>query len=473
MPKPIRVVSDSSCEPDMQMTTSGKDAKRRLLVISYHFPPDGSIGGQRWSGLSKYLARLGWEIHVVTAAAPRDHSLPPGVYRHFRERRQTLNDHYRARLAHRVSAINERQPHAEVPAPEPRGLRFLLAGARRFAGSSMVLPDHGRGWVVRATRAARAQLRDKKFDCIVSSGPPHSAHFAAWLASIGHNVPFWIDMRDPWALTHEMNTPENAFIRAERRFLGLLERVVFPRADKVLVNTREFAEVLRRTQPGLEIVHFPNGIDAEQLPRRQATTVEKGMITYVGTLYAGRNLSSVFAAVHSLMEARVEGASGLKISVAGPLESPHREQMIGEIQRLGLTSQVNVLGVLPRQGALDLLGRANLALVLAQEQPMCVPAKLYESVGLGVPTLVIAEGDSAAAREARRIGAMTVEADDVEGIAAVLADMIAGRISSVVEPRTPIAYEDLARDMNRMLVEESRELCSQSGVAGQSLPHPV
>jgi hypothetical protein len=45
-------------------------AKRRLLVITYHFPPDGSVGGQRWAGLSKYLARLGWEVHVITAAVP-------------------------------------------------------------------------------------------------------------------------------------------------------------------------------------------------------------------------------------------------------------------------------------------------------------------------------------------------------------------------------------------------------------------
>src|SRR5256885_5040333 len=52
-------------------------------------------------------------------------------------------------------------------------------------------------------------------------------------------------------------------------------------------------------------------------------------------------------------------------------------------------------------------------LVLAQYQPLCVPAKLYESVALGTPTLVIAEPDSAAAREARRLGAMTVDAAEI------------------------------------------------------------
>src|SRR5436305_8380951 len=91
--------------------------RRRLLVISYHFPPDGTIGGQRWSGLSKYLARLGWEVHVVTAASPGKGELPAGVHTHFRERRRTLNDFYRARLTRAnneaATALSPTEPAAE------------------------------------------------------------------------------------------------------------------------------------------------------------------------------------------------------------------------------------------------------------------------------------------------------------------------------------------------------------------------
>jgi glycosyltransferase involved in cell wall biosynthesis len=459
----------------METISEISPVKRRLLVISYHFPPDGSIGGQRWSGLSKYLVRLGWEVHVVTAAAPGKGELPQGVHTHFRERRRTLNDLYRARFARPSTGAAAAVPATESVAEERRGaVAFILAAARRFLGSSLVLPDHGRGWVVRATLAARSLLRRHRFDCVVSSGPPHSAHFAGWLASIGNDVPFWIDMRDPWALTYEMNTPENAFIRAERRFLSMLERIVFPRASKVLVNTREFAEVLRETQPDLNVVHFPNGIDLEQLPVRDSGMVDTGRVVYVGTLYAGRNLSSVFSAMRGLSRNGVAGAESLRVSVAGPLESPHRERMQAEIAELELQQQVDVLGVLPREGALKLLGRAHLALVLAQEQPMCVPAKLYESVGLGVPTLVIAERDSAAAAEARRIGAFTVEAHDVDGIAALLSDMLTERVPKSIAAKTAISYRELAENMNRMLVEGSLESCLQPGVArASSLPHPV
>src|SRR3989442_1572042 len=43
---------------------------RRLLVISYHFRADGVVGGLRWAGVTKYLARLGWQVAVLTAAPP-------------------------------------------------------------------------------------------------------------------------------------------------------------------------------------------------------------------------------------------------------------------------------------------------------------------------------------------------------------------------------------------------------------------
>jgi glycosyltransferase involved in cell wall biosynthesis len=436
---------------------------RRLLVISFHFPPDGTIGGQRWAGLSKYLARAGWEVHVVTASPANSSTLPAGVHRHFRARRRTLNEVYRARFAER--GLGQHISPVAIPGesgpPRRNALLRLLTLLRRIAGSAAGLPDHGRGWILRATGAARMLMRDNEFDCVISSGPPHSAHFAGLAATWDRNTNFWIDMRDPWSLTFEMNTPTSGFIRGERYVLERLERLILPRASRILVNTAEFASVLRASQPGLDVTHFPNGIDMEQLPRRDVSTVAKGTIAYVGTLYAGRNLSSVFAAMRLMLDERPEAAGVLRLNVAGPQESPHCERMQEEIDAAGLTSLVSVLGVLPRDGALDLLGRAHLALVLAQEQPMCVPAKLYESVGLGVPTLVIAEKESAAAREARRIGAMTVEGHDVSGIKSLLGDMLAGRLPTDIPPKTAISYEELAIEMDRLLREGMRERLSR------------
>jgi glycosyltransferase involved in cell wall biosynthesis len=435
------------------MNIERKPAACRLLVITYHFPPDGSIGGQRWAGLSKYLARLGWEVHVITASAANQEEVVPEVHRHVRHRRRTVNDVYRDTVGRfRQPPDKDAQPGSRYADPPRRASVFgTITGVRRLIGSAMYLPDHARGWVGRAAGEARSLLNERKFDVVVTSGPPHSAHFAGLLATRGNSVPVWIDMRDPWSMTHEMHLPDDWVIRVERFFLRQLERIAFSRAARVIVNTQEFASALKAQESGLDVVYFPNGIDLDLLPARDASAVEHGSIAYVGTLYANRNLSSVFAAMGKVLRDRPAASATLRLNVAGPLESPHRERMHDEIAAAGVASAVNVHGVIPRGKALELLSRSHLALVLAQDQPMCVPAKLYESVGLGVPTLVIAEEASAAACEARRIGAMTLEGGDVEGMRLLLEELLAGRIPTMVEPKAPISYEELAVHMDRLL----------------------
>jgi glycosyltransferase involved in cell wall biosynthesis len=425
---------------------------RRLLIITYHFPPDGSIGGQRWAGLSKYLARLGWEVHVITAADPGREEPTPHVHRYVRHRRRTLNDVYND-FVKRTRKSRRKTPETPGNAGGGQGpLRFQpLSAVRHIVAGSIHLPDGARGWIGRAARTARALLREQRFDVVISSGPPHSVHFASLLATRGRDTPFWIDMRDPWSVTHHMNLPDYRFVLAERWVLRRLERIVFPRAKKVIVNTQEFASALRKTDPELDVVCFPNGIDLEQLPKRDVSAVERGSIACVGTLYAGRNLSMVLAAIGALSRDQPAAASMLRLNVAGLMEPRHREKLEDEIAAAGLTSFVTIHGVLPRAQAFELLSRSHLALVLAQDQPMCVPAKLYECVGLGVPTLVIAELAGAAASEARRIGAMSLDSNDVDGMLSLLNDMLSGRLPTTIESKTPVSYADLAVQMDRLL----------------------
>jgi hypothetical protein len=428
----------------------------RLLVITYHFPPDGAIGGQRWDGLSKYLARMGWEVHVITAA-PGPEQPNPGVHRHFCCRRRTLNDVYKAaasRLRQRSNGVDSHVLREKPGAPHSRFSPMRpVAALRRVLGSSMYLPDSGRGWVGRAASVARALLREQKFDAVITSGPPHSAHFAGLAATIGRDLPFWIDMRDPWSLTYHRGAGEDWLVRAERSLLRRLERLAFARAARIIVNTPQFALALKNSEPHLDVTCLPNGIDLDQVTPRNGAEVDHGSIAYVGTLYFGRSLSAVCAAMRQLLTENPEAAATLRLNVAGPMEIAHRRQFEDDIAASGLASLVNIHGLLPRPEALELLRRSHLSLVLAQDQPMQVPAKLYESVGLGVPTLVIAEEGGAAACEARRIGAMSLDSANVEGLRALLEDMLAGRMPTEIKSKKPIAYADLAQEWDYRLRE--------------------
>src|SRR5688500_6747131 len=195
------------------MSYTRDSATRRLLIITYHFPPDGAVGGQRWAGLSKYLARLGWEIHIVTAAAG-NYASPPNVHRHVRHRRRTLNDLYRAQKS-RVHGGTDPAQSSSSPSQLGGSSFRPFTGVRRIVSGLMSLPDDARGWVVSAARAARDLARQADFDGVITSGPPHSAHLAGVLAVTGTGAQRWTDMRDPWSSSHGLHLPQDEFIRAE------------------------------------------------------------------------------------------------------------------------------------------------------------------------------------------------------------------------------------------------------------------
>ena len=446
------------------MEITRKSDVRRLLVISYHFPPDGAIGGQRWAGLSKYLAHLGWEVHVVTAAKPDGTAPIPGVHRHYCPRRRTLNDVYKT-AATRIRKRTKAAGAATLGIQPRRHSLSPINALRRIVGTSMYLPDEGRGWVAVAAMTARALLRQFQFNVLITSGPPHSAHFAGVFAGLGTDVQHWIEMRDPWSLTHDFSGQEDWLIRAERSMLRKFEQIMFPRASRVVVNTPQFATSLRATEPALEVEYLPNGVDLENTPPRDDRAIDRGSIAYVGTLYARRNLSSVCSAIARLLREQPDAAGTIRLDVAGPMDPKHRRKFEEDIAAAGLSSVINVHGKIPRAEALELLRRSHLALVLAQDQPMQVPAKLYESVGLGVPTLVIAEDSSASACEARRIGAMTLDGSDVDGLTSLFGDLLAGRIPTSISAKTPISYAHLAQRWDLLL----RKACGLPGTV-QSLP---
>ena len=456
---------------ELLMSVSSQEPTRRLLVITYHFPPDGAVGGLRWAGLSKYLVRLGWEVHVVTAAPAGSDSQVPGVQRHALARRKTLNDAY-ASFAQRRRPSRRHEPTGSslaIPAQSASGLPGrLVANARNAVRIALGFPDAGRGWVLRAGIAARRLLRERTFDAVVTSGPPHSAHFAGVLATMGRSVPHVLDMRDPWT-SGNLDFPAYGMDSHWLQPLIVpLQRWLFRRVPRVVVNTREFAEDLRRAEPSLRVWHVPNGTDVGALPPRGEERYDGISIAYLGTFYAGRRFSTIIAALAGLAKDRPHDAARIRLRIAGSMDAAQVERFREALTAHGIAEMVELHGRVTREAALDMLRRSHLALVLAQAQPTQVPAKLYECVGLGVPTLVLTERTSAAGREGLRIGAIVRAGDDVAGVRALFEDLLDGRVPATIPPAAPISYEALALTLDGVL----RGLASvaPATAAGRSSP---
>ena len=437
---------------------------RRLLVVTYHLTPDGSVGGLRWAGMTKYLARIGWEVHIVTAAVQQD-APPPGVTIHYVPRARTLNDRYNdmaARVRARRIRPDEAMPAnikaaAASPAPRRDSRPGLIQLVRQSIASSLVFPDFSRGWIFRAARVARGLLNSQSFDVVVSSGPPHSAHIAAVVALMGRREPLWVDMRDPWVsyLAAQLIRSKASPLQMAGPLLQL-ERFVMRRAQRVITNTAQFRELFQSFYPRMPVSFVSNGVDRDRLPA-PATKFPGFSVAYAGTLYYNRNLSPVLRALPRMLERFGDARGEVRLRVAGSMLGEHATRFWTEVDRLELHDLIESRGLVSNAEAMDMVNRSHLALVLAQDQPAQIPAKVYECVALGVPTLVIAESSSAAAGEARRIGAMTCEPDDIDGISQILQRLWLDRSLNISAKQAPIGYEVVARQMDGLLRAELGE----------------
>jgi hypothetical protein len=356
-------------------------------------------------------------------------------------RSRTLRDRYRA---WRLGNPNVRAEESPVPTGSPRGpagrsrLRVELAAALAF-------PDDARGWLSRAVLRGSALVREAPPDVIVSTGPPHSAHLVALALGAGTRVPRLIDYRDPWV--GQPASPTGA------RLLQTLERIVARDAAGLIATTPELAASLRGQLPETPVYVLYNGTDTDGLPTWEPPAGSGLTVVHVGTLYKGRDPSPIAAAFRRFLAGAPHAQPGSALWFVGHSEAPHRATLDHLAHDPALGGTIRTSAAVARAEALQLLATANLAVVLAQDQAELVPAKLYEAVGIGVPTLVITEATSASAAAAQRVGALHREPHDVAGIASVLAEAWANAPSVRPRPSGPFTHMGLAEAASRILEE--------------------
>ena len=441
---------------------------RRLLVITYHFPPDGAVGGLRWAALTRYLQPLGWDVHVLTAAAGWQGE--PSLVTSSR-RSRTVVDLYRRFVLPRNAEI-ETPLESKMPRQNSR-LRGELVAA-------LSLPDESRGWALRAARRARRLVRSFAPDVVISSGPPHSAHLVACLATAGLRTRWLVDLRDPWPqmLTQvERWDPVQATYLA-RLVMPLLERTVMGRCDGMIANTRPLASRLAARHPRVPVVWVPNGFDPARRPDTRGPASATFVISHIGTLYGNRTGESALEALRRYIDRRALRPGEIRLELVGHAEPQYRARFRRAVSRLKLEAYVVHAGPLPGAEAIDRLYHSQLSLVLARGQKLQVPAKLYESVGMEVPTLALAEADSATAQEASRLGAFVADPDDLDRIAGIF-ELVHRQGPKTGAVPSEALYPRIAEEVSLLLsdpdhfIQQSRESLTPDPVASSASLAPA
>jgi glycosyltransferase involved in cell wall biosynthesis len=327
-----------------------------VLMFAYHFPPENAVGGTRPYRFYKYLCRMGYRCHVITAA---DQSGRPDLDS------ETVSDPF-------------------VTGPR-QGLGWQAERAvRRFLLPGVV----GMRWSLLATCAARNFLRtipDAQVT-VFSTYPPLGTHLAGFHLARSEKLPWIADFRDPMG-----DNPSHPFLKHhQHQVYRWMERKVLKAADIVIANTDAVAEKWKRSYPSQsnKFQLIWNGFDPEsRVPALPLPERNYQVVSHVGELYQGRSVTALLESFGRLMASGQLSPTQLRVRLVGstlPESLPgadflHRATAAGWLELVSKR--------VPHHEALAIAQTSNALLLIQPHSTVQVPGKLFEYLQIGRPVL--------------------------------------------------------------------------------------
>jgi len=421
---------------------------RKVLIITYYFPPAGGAGVQRTLKFVKYLRDSSWEPVVLTAQNAdypvRDESLqqevPVGVAVH----RAPLFEPYKLYRRFTGKSIDQSTDMATLSASPERQRRWSER-ISEFIRAGFFVPDARIFWLWPAVAAGKNILARENISLIFSSAPPYTTHLIAKKLARSSGLPWVADFRDSW-IGWLSTPPWRPFWAAalERR----MEESVLREADRVLTVSSGVQQDLLGRHPhlaGERWLLLSNGFDAQDfVGLSPATKSDRFTITYTGSMYGHRNPAPLLQALQGLPPST---ADQFLIRLVGRVD----EDILAAIHASPVNRCFEHIPYVTHRQSLSYLLASDAALLIIDEAPEnrgIVTGKVFEYIGAGLPILAIAgQGDAADLICDHHLG-QVVSRSDLVGLQAALQRLLTVRS---LAPRRSVAAEKFER---RYLTEQ-------------------
>lgn len=331
--------------------------KRRLLFLSFYFPPDLSAGSFRSAALIRELSLQAgddWDIDVLTTMPNRYNTLSPVV----------------------VSSVDEMKGAKvrRIPLPaHQNGMRDQALAFLSFA------------------RKVERVIKDRHYDAVfATTSRLATGVLGAWIAK-HRRVPFYLDVRDLFADTIEdvlQGSPLCLLLPAIR----IAEKYAISRATRVNVVSGGFLSYLAERGFAEGVRVFPNGIDDDFLSGDFSKQVDRDgqrILLYAGNIGDGQGLHRVVPELAQRL-----GRSWL-IRIIG--DGGKRRELESELARLGIDN-VERLNPIPRRELLAHYRQADVLFLHLNDYKAfrrVLPSKIFEYAATGKPILAGVSGYAA------------------------------------------------------------------------------
>ncbi|HPD95904.1 MAG TPA: glycosyl transferase family 1, partial [Tenuifilaceae bacterium] len=171
---------------------------KRVLIITYYWPPSGGAPVQRWLKFAKYLERFGWQPVIYTPENPESFYDDESLMRDVPKDIEIVKSHiwepydiYRMLTGKKGEKIAVGFTSADKKKGVSHNLLMWLRG-------NLLIPDPRIFWVNPSVRFLKKYLKENPVDVVVTTGPPHSLHLIGLKLKRKLKVKWLADFRDPW-----------------------------------------------------------------------------------------------------------------------------------------------------------------------------------------------------------------------------------------------------------------------------------
>jgi glycosyltransferase involved in cell wall biosynthesis len=352
---------------------------KKVLIITYFFPPRPRIASLRLGGLAKYLPRFGWEPTILTPQLPAKPDLPIRV----------IQTPYPGDVSQRLIKFLKLNPKKKleeqigIPQTIRESKHPLWIGMKGFIAGFLAFPDEQKAWYPLGVRAGEEILKNEKFDALISSFSPVTSHRIAWALKNSHAIPWIADFRDLWTQDHYY-----AFDAVHKWIDRRLEIKTISSADALVTISKPYANRLAAFHQNKKIFVIQNGFDPDEI-RTENQVSPNFTITYTGQLMQGRRDPVLLLhGLHELISSGQVNPADIAVHFWG------RKQfwLEQEIKQFGLAGIVTQCGESSRTGILPLQRQSQILLLLNWNEPReegVYTGKVFEYLAARRPILAV------------------------------------------------------------------------------------
>ncbi len=375
---------------------------KKVLVITYYWPPSGGSGVQRWLKFAKYLPQYGIEPVILTVD-PRYAAFPQRDPELVKDISHDLKVIYTGSSTGIFTAYKKLTGRKEIPYGGfvNESNPGLLQNFFRFIRGNFFLPDARKGWNRFAYKGALEIIKSEKINTVITTSPPHSTQLTGLKLKKKLKINWIADLRDPWT---DIYYTEKIFQTFPARWINRkLESRILNNADLVVATCNATRDVFRsKLTPGLspeKIITITNGFDPDDFQRGQIIPA-KFVITYLGTIAGNYDIDVLARALNHFKKSE---QTDITLRFIGKADETVIRNLI---EKTG--SSVEMISYVNHQKAMEYLAdSAALLLVIpsVRKSDEMIPGKLFEYLASKRPVIAIGPAGSDAGEILRLTGA--------------------------------------------------------------------